>query len=368
MKNKFAFMALLYLFLTVNLTAQSYPAKVSYKDGIKVTKNPDYPKEGKYDLELEELYAIGRDKDLSKYIISYPLGAAMDKNKNLYVLDRQSIIFVFDSKGKYIRQFGQKGSGPGDFKFPFSFGLMKSGKIAMIDGGNHRFCLLDSYGKYLGGSDNTDVMTNLIIDGKDNIYAESKKYDNNKVTENFQFQPVARIINKYDLNLRKWTAIISISGEVYRMMRKGNLTSVRGIENTTFWNISPQEEFYTGSSDKYEISRYSSNGKLLQVFERDCSRIAKRDYKENVDYSRYEPIFTGVSQYDNNGNYWINLTNGKDRQNCIYDVFSSDGIYLKQVFTTYPVELLNGNLAYSYAKGETGSVLIKVFKYSLKKK
>jgi DNA-binding beta-propeller fold protein YncE len=54
----------------------------------------------------------------------------------------------FNGEGKFERQFGQEGSGPGQLFFPDGLAVDPSGNVWVADGGNARVEEFDSAGNY----------------------------------------------------------------------------------------------------------------------------------------------------------------------------------------------------------------------------
>jgi subtilisin family serine protease len=79
-----------------------------------------------------------------------PSGIAIDAKGNVWVADAwDKRIQVFDSKGKYLFQFGKSGTGNGEFSSPFGIAIDAEGKVWIADTGNGRVEKFDSAGKYL---------------------------------------------------------------------------------------------------------------------------------------------------------------------------------------------------------------------------
>lgn len=79
-----------------------------------------------------------------------PSDAAVGPDGDLYVLDGvHHRVLVFDVEGTFRRQFGAKGSDPGQFLFPLGITAAADGKIYVADSGNHRFQILAPDGKPL---------------------------------------------------------------------------------------------------------------------------------------------------------------------------------------------------------------------------
>ncbi len=75
---------------------------------------------------------------------------AFDRADNLYVLDGgASRVLVFDRAGKFVRQFGRKGGGPGEFQVPIGLMVQADGMVAVADLASRSYSLFQADGKYL---------------------------------------------------------------------------------------------------------------------------------------------------------------------------------------------------------------------------
>jgi hypothetical protein len=77
-------------------------------------------------------------------------GIAFDRQDNVYLLDGQSLrVIVFDATGRYLRQFGKKGGGPGEFQAPLGIGIDAAGNVVVSDVGNRAFIVFTPAGEYV---------------------------------------------------------------------------------------------------------------------------------------------------------------------------------------------------------------------------
>ena len=74
---------------------------------------------------------------------------AFDRADNLYVLDGGgNRVVVFDRTGKYVRQFGKQGGGPGEFQAPFGMTVLSDGSVAVADLAARTYSLFGANGRY----------------------------------------------------------------------------------------------------------------------------------------------------------------------------------------------------------------------------
>lgn len=73
----------------------------------------------------------------------------LDSRGRVYVLDPSNrTIQVFDSTGTFLRQVGRDGSGPGEYRMPYSIAWLGD-RLAVLDPGNARIGLFDSAGGWI---------------------------------------------------------------------------------------------------------------------------------------------------------------------------------------------------------------------------
>jgi peptidylamidoglycolate lyase len=99
-----------------------------------------------------------------------PNGLAFLPNGDFYVSDgyRNTRIIKFSKDGKYISEFGKRGTGPGEFNTIHSVEVAADGRIYVGDRGNKRIQIFDPNGKYL--SEMMAVYPNGLAISKDQKY------------------------------------------------------------------------------------------------------------------------------------------------------------------------------------------------------
>jgi len=113
----------------------------------------------------------------------WPFGIAVDRQNNVYVADEwKNSISVFDAGGKFIRKWGETGSGPGQLNRPAGLVCESNGNIIVVDSGNDRLQVFTGEGKVLaqvGKSGSGDGEFNqpwgITLDKDSNIYVADWK-------------------------------------------------------------------------------------------------------------------------------------------------------------------------------------------------
>ncbi len=57
-------------------------------------------------------------------------------------------VLVFDASGSFVREFGSPGEGPGEFKWPTGFAVMRDGTMVVKDFGHRGYQLFDANGEF----------------------------------------------------------------------------------------------------------------------------------------------------------------------------------------------------------------------------
>ncbi len=76
----------------------------------------------------------------------------------------------FDKNGKFIKAWGEHGSGPGQFEMPHSLAFDSKGRLFVADRGNNRIQIFDQDGKYITEYKQFGRPSGIFIDKKDNLY------------------------------------------------------------------------------------------------------------------------------------------------------------------------------------------------------
>lgn len=99
--------------------------------------------------DFEEVFRIGSIDGAAWETFGEIAGMAFDAAGNLYVLDRQaSRITMVDSEGNFVREIGQAGEGPGEFRMALHFTAMRDGRLVVADLGHRSYQLFDANGDF----------------------------------------------------------------------------------------------------------------------------------------------------------------------------------------------------------------------------
>lgn len=96
------------------------------------------------------VFSIGKADGAAHEAFGIVAGVAFDANDNLYVLDRQSVrVLVYDRAGRFIRQIGKEGQGPGELMVPLALAIAGDGTVIVSDVGRPGYSLFRPDGTFL---------------------------------------------------------------------------------------------------------------------------------------------------------------------------------------------------------------------------
>jgi len=79
-----------------------------------------------------------------------PTDVAWDSEGNIYITDGyvNSRVAKYDKNGDWVKSWGSKGTGPGQFRLPHSIAIDRNNNIYVGDRSNHRIQVFDTDGKF----------------------------------------------------------------------------------------------------------------------------------------------------------------------------------------------------------------------------
>ncbi|MBN2789693.1 MAG: 6-bladed beta-propeller [Candidatus Delongbacteria bacterium] len=313
-------------------------------NGVEAIFNKNIPsdKNFKIDLKDEVILDLSKQDTLNQnFSLSRMSDVILDKVGNIYVLDdRKSKIFKFDSTGEFKKEFGNKGSGPGEFINTYP------GRIAIIDNT-----------LYVTSRDHQKVVK-FDLDG--NSIGE-KRFDSQR-----KFPRTFKKTGKY------------ICGNIFTFISDTELERELGLFDSNFdliqtfykdiydmreKNLSVPEEvsLAVSSTNDVYVPEYSTNSYKINVFDMKGNKksIIQKNYravpysqKELDDlkdlYGQYQMNVTGKMknaieyiQLDKFDRLWVLTAMCEKSNTSTFDVFK-DGIFLNSV------ELGNDSTTFAY--------------------
>ena len=109
------------------------------------------------------------------YNFNMPSAVLVAPNGDIFVGDghggtSNNRVVKFDSNGKYIKEWGVKGTAPGQFDIPHTLAMDSQGRLFVGDRNNNRIQIFDQDGKFLTAWTQFSRPSGIWIDAKDTIY------------------------------------------------------------------------------------------------------------------------------------------------------------------------------------------------------
>lgn len=112
-----------------------------------------------------------------------PADVAVAENGEIFVADGHvddgnNRVVKFTKDGKYIKEWGKTGSGPGEFRTLHAIALDSRGRVFVGDRSNNRIQIFDREGNFLAQWSQFGRPSGIFIDADDRIYVADSESDN----------------------------------------------------------------------------------------------------------------------------------------------------------------------------------------------
>lgn len=308
---------------------------IKERNGVIIVKNPNNPIYKEDILILEEELSLGKKEGEKEFMFTRVLSIDIDKDENIYALDKGSAeVRVFNKKGKFLKSFGSRGQGPGEFQNPQFMQILNNQEMIIWDPSTHRFLIFSLEGEYLRKISSSRLAYQLHPvkrDNKGNLIAlmippppmggpELVKL-NNKLE---RLMTIARK-EKSDSRLRREFKVVGPS--LYCAVFK---------DDSVIW----------GNSKKYELQILNPEGRLIRKVIRICKPVIitereKKDLEERYSrtsvakygfkpiFPKHYPFFQDIS-IDEEGRMFVLTSERISKEERFYylDIFDSEGRYI----------------------------------------
>ena len=111
-----------------------------------------------------------------------PTDVAWDSQGNIYITDGyiNSRVAKFDKDGDWVKSWGAKGTGPGQFNLPHAIAIDSRGRLFVADRDNNRIQIFDQDGKFLDQWKQFGRPSGLHIAADDTLYVSDNQSNNER--------------------------------------------------------------------------------------------------------------------------------------------------------------------------------------------
>ena len=96
-----------------------------------------------------DLWSVGEEEGESWELLSRVQATGFDSQNNLYILDGANFrVLAFDANGRFLRQIGQQGDGPGEITFGTGLIITPDDEVVVADMGRAAFSIFSTDGTF----------------------------------------------------------------------------------------------------------------------------------------------------------------------------------------------------------------------------
>src|SRR5207245_2835234 len=157
--------------MTVDPDGNVWVTDAQIKDG-KGDQVYKFSPDGRLLMTLGKAGVAGAGND----VFSGPCDVIVARNGDIFVADGHiantpvNRIMKFSKDGTFIKAWGKRGSGPGEFDTPHALAMDSRGRIFVADRSNSRIQIFDQDGRFLDQWKQFSRPSGVFIDKNDNVY------------------------------------------------------------------------------------------------------------------------------------------------------------------------------------------------------
>jgi hypothetical protein len=345
-----------------------YPVREDIIEGIRTVMNPDFPQDGRIHYRMAEVITLGEEAGPEEGILFFPYDIRVDSQDHIYVADAEDMnIKVYDQNGSWIRNVGRRGQGPGEYMALSDFDVSQDDRIFISDIRQRRISILRTDGTFISSFTTKGGCARLRVDETGHVYLQHLVSFRPEGTSGEKNQEI--IIKRIDsrgknpFEYGKFPA----GKFVWRPKTEQGTIHITGHESqdahTTVWIVGKGSRLYLGYSKEYLISVLDKKGKPIFRFGREFTPIKHPLYSPDLAHPECYPAF--YSRYlffDDECNLWLKQYTDSDETGHVYDVFSPDGIFIRQAVVPERIFRFQNGKAYSIVKLESETYAAKCYK------
>lgn len=326
--------------------------------------------------EAKKNYEIKSETD--KYLLGNPGIVREDQQGNIYILDFDTdFIFKFDKDQKFIKKFGGRGQGPGEFNYITVFDINPQNNLIVYDVGNNRITMLTAEGNLITTKKIESGVHKIECNSDDSYFVEIRSWNKEKtssklylytnefskrklidskyyVTETFVSKPVNNFFPLPFCGMFKWASD-----------NKGNILS----------GFSTSSKFHLKNLDNKILDEINFDLKKVRVREKDKDSFFKsiwmsssgnneipKEIKEKIIFPDYKDLVKQIKIYDNKIILNIESKHQNTEEIIVYEKNGVKNFFRVKYKTVKPFISLNRSGFYLIDENEEG--IPKILKYS----
>jgi hypothetical protein len=300
------------------------------------------------------------------YIFSQIRSVAVDDEERIYVLDnKENNVKIYDKNGEFVKKFGRKGQGPGEFHLPRAVAITNQDEILVQNIRSLAFFSLEGDFKRSLSIDQMRLGT-INIDSDGNITSLCSIRED----ENPRYE-----LKKFDSELNY---LYSLGSSPLANSRRDGFNPLFPVLR---WNVINRNQIVCGYMKEYELKVFDAKGNLirkilkeytpLEVTQEDVDERLQGEklppqMKENMVIPKYHCPFRWMIA-DEKGRIFVwTYERVIDGEGYYYDVFDADGKYIVKVPLKSRPFLYKNSKLYTVEEDEEGYQYVKRYKVTWK--
>jgi hypothetical protein len=344
----------IYFTIAVSIILASCSKEKSYTEtelnGVKIIENTRQGTDPDFKFALKHLYTIQNSEADTSFVLNFPgdrndVNSDIDSKMNLYVVDnKKSKILKFDQTGKFIKDWGGKGQGPGEFPWnPVDIFVSEKDTAVYVYDGSGRLTIFDMEGNFkifynIQGKNMR--ASNFFMTGIGPLFI-GETYDGQWGTDDF----------KMGKCLYNATPEFRIKDKIFGELKPFDMKKIDADDQGLMTAISGQNIYIAGSTKtSYEIFRINYDGSKISEIRKKYAPL-RRSKEELADIQEALDKFTqrtgGQIQFkeisnlrsvithiflDNAQNLWVSVNESMfSPEGQEFDIFNDEGHFLRTV-------------------------------------
>jgi hypothetical protein len=332
-----------------------------------------------------DVYTLGAEDGPEWQSFAHVSHVAFDDQDNLYVLDRGvGKVFVYDRTGKFVREMGRPGQGPGELTTPMQMAVTREGAVVISDMRRKSFSMFQRDGRYV---EELPFEYERTLGGM-----EVRPHPQAGFVSVYQPHPGLRadtgslklVWHPLDID-QEPRVLAEVPGSRDRLGAGAARVDQPAFSHGFYWGVLPTGQAAVAHTTGYRIDIFSPEGKLAQTVERPIEprrttaadreaerarrmghlvedamsstpqvrRAAEKQLKE-LKFAEVMPVIQEMG-VDPAGRIWVRRGTSVDMKGGSIDLISGDGSYLGTFGgSRVPVAYSQGGLAAYMVENDLG--------------
>ena len=277
----------------------------------------------KIDLEKSEFENLG--------LVGPEAGADADSEGNIYIYDRlrtsDYFVLKFNKEGKFEREFGRRGQGPGEIQTPIFMRVSTRDEVFITDYGNKKILSFDKDGVLIRETKYNPRWFYVIPLENGNYLATGSQHE---ITN----EGVGMRLVLYNPNFEEIKKI-----EFFDMARFPPEKKHRFGIPLFYWRVK-NGKIYVGNENRgYEILVCDFDGNFLRKIRREYNPVKyPEEFKKSLEtmlkrnpdlyLPDYTPPFNSFFVDDNDRLVVMTYEQGEKKDEYIHDIFNAEGVFI----------------------------------------